>query len=109
MVSEIKGIFDTTLSRAKMIARTETVRAYAVGEFVGAKEAEKRGIKVRKYWMAVVDDRTCPICKRLNNKYTKDKSIPIDKEFIDTESNWRGYTQPVHPNCRCTIIYTSID
>jgi len=109
MVSEIKDIFDTTLTRAKAIARTETARAYAVGEFVGAKEAEKRGIKVRKYWMAVIDDRTSPLCIRLSKKYNRERAIPIDKEFIDIESNWRGYTNPAHSNCRSTVVYVSVD
>lgn len=40
-------------------------------------------------WLAALDERTCPICQRLNGKFfTRDD----------------GYKPPAHPNCRCTII-----
>ncbi len=103
MVREIKATFDTTLSRAKAIARTETARAYAFGNYAGAMEAKKKGYNVKKYWLAVIDNRTCPICRRLHTKYPKEKAIAVDKEFIDEK--WRGITHPVHPNCRCDVIY----
>jgi SPP1 gp7 family putative phage head morphogenesis protein len=103
MTREIRDLFDSTINRAKTIARTETARAYAVGNYTGAIEAKKRGYNVKKYWLAVIDDRTCPICRRLHNKYDKDNAINVEKEFIDEK--WRGISPVVHPNCRCDVIY----
>ena len=105
MINEIKNVFDTTIDRAKTIARTETARAYAMGEFVGAKQAKDRGFNSRKYWLTAQDDRVCPICVGLGNKYPRENAIDIDKEFISPDGNFRGLTNPSHPNCRCSVIY----
>ena len=88
-----------------MIARTETARAYNFGSYAAAK---KSPIKLRKYWSAVMDNRTCPICKRLNNKYNKDNTIPIDSKFVDKTSGFSGIGGNVHPNCRCEAIYIPV-
>jgi len=108
MVSEIKNIFDTTTERAKMIARTETARAYAMGEMVGANQAKARGINTKKYWLTAKDDRVCPTCVGLGNKYTQNKAIDIDKDFISPDGKFRGLTYPSHPHCRCTVVYTVV-
>ncbi|MCK9319476.1 phage minor head protein [Methanoculleus sp.] len=105
MVKEIKAIFDTTQARAQMIARTESARAYAVGNYVTAVEAKKRGYEVKKYLQIVSDDRTSPLCRRLGAKYTKDNAIAIEKEFIDPAGEVRQLTSPFHPNCRTDTIY----
>jgi SPP1 gp7 family putative phage head morphogenesis protein len=99
MVNEIRDLFDSTINRAKTIARTETARAYAVGNYTGAIEAKKRGYNIKKYWFAVLDDRTSPLCSRLSAKYDKDNAIDAEKEFIDPKGEWRGMTHPAHPNC----------
>ena len=105
MVSDIKNIFDTTETRAKAIARTETARAYSVGGFTAAKEAEAKGIAVRKYWLPVLDTRTSPLCRRLGRKYSRENAIKIDAFFIDDESGFRGLTNPAHVNCRSDVSY----
>ena len=105
MVKDIKDLFDTTLTRAKSIARTETARAYGLGELSAARQAVKDGLRVKKYWMSVIDNRTSPLCRRLNAKYSKDKAINVDDYFIDNESGWRGLTNPSHPNCRSSVVY----
>jgi SPP1 gp7 family putative phage head morphogenesis protein len=105
MVKEIKDIFNTTENRAKAIARTETTRAYNVGSYTGAKQAKERGINVKKYWLAVLDNRTSPLCIRLSRKYNKEKPINLDDSFIDVESGWRGLTPPSHVGCRSDVVY----
>lgn len=105
MVKEIKSIFGTTQARAQMIARTESARAYAVGNYVTAVEAKKRGYNVKKYLQIVNDDRTSPLCRRLGSKYLKDNAISIEKEFIDPLGEVRQLTSPFHPNCRTDTIY----
>lgn len=104
MVHEIKNIFDTTIERAKTIARTETARAYAMGSFIGAKQAKDRGFNIRKYWLTAEDDRVCETCIGLGNKYDREHAIDIDSEFISPDGKFIGLTHPSHPNCRCSII-----
>lgn len=109
MVKEIKAIFDTTQARAQMIARTESARAYSVGNYVTAVEAKKRGYEVKKYLEIVSDDRTSALCRRLGSKYTQDNAISIEKEFIDPAGEVRQLTSPFHPNCfdKNTLITTN--
>lgn len=102
IAKEVKEIFQSTKHRAEMIARTETSRAYNYGAYSAAKSS---GVELVKYYSAVHDDRTCPICKRLSNKYSKDNPIPIDKEFIDEVSGLRGLYPPLHPNSRSESIF----
>jgi SPP1 gp7 family putative phage head morphogenesis protein len=105
MIKEIRDIFDTTQARAKAIARTESARAYAIGNYTAAKQAQERGITIKKYWLAVLDDRTSPLCRRLSKKYSKDKAIGIDSYFIDDETGWRGLMNPSHVNCRSEAVF----
>ncbi|NCC99960.1 MAG: hypothetical protein EOL95_09725 [Bacteroidia bacterium] len=102
IAKDIKKIFETTKHRAEMIARTETARAYNFGAL---KAAESANVELLKYYSAVLDDRTSAICRRLSKKYSKDNAIPIDKEFIDKESGWRGLYPPAHVGCRSEAIY----
>jgi SPP1 gp7 family putative phage head morphogenesis protein len=105
MKGDIKKIFKTTETRARAIVRTETYRAYNMGRLEGAKASP---VKLKKYWSAVIDNRTCPICKRLNRKYSKSKSINLDRKFKDNTSGWSGLSPVVHPNCRCRAVYVPV-
>ena len=74
-------------NRARMIAQTETIRAHAEGQL---DELERMGVKhvgVQVEFSSAHDNRTCPICRKLDNKkYTLEKA--------------RGII-PVHVCCRC--------
>ena len=68
----------------EMIARTETLRAHNQGRMkfyntVGVTKVE---------WMAVGDERMCPVCQELDGKI-----YPIDKVP----------NIPAHPHCRCYV------
>lgn len=102
IAKDIKEIFQSTKHRAEMIARTETSRAYNYGSYSAAKSS---GTQMVKYYSAIHDDRTCPICRRLSKKYSRDKLIPIDKDFIDEVTGVRGLFPPLHPNSRSEAIY----
>ena len=104
IAKDIQKIFKTTKARAEMIARTETARAYNTGAFEAAKAS---GVKMVKYYSAVLDDRTSDLCKRLANKYSKDNPIDIDAYFIDKQTSVRSLYPPndTHPNCRSEAIY----
>ena len=75
--------------RAKLIARTESLRAYNVGTFnrykaAGVTEAE---------WMTVRDNLVCKICQTLHGKAAK-----LSEGWV---LNGKTYFPPAHPNCRC--------
>ena len=82
-------------SRAKLIATTETTRAYAEGEIVGARTLEKEGwFGYVKEWQTAMDDRVCPICEPL-------QGVTVQT----TKGEFAGGLQgpPAHPGCRCWI------
>jgi SPP1 gp7 family putative phage head morphogenesis protein len=102
IVDDIKNIFDSTINRAKTIARTESYRAYNVGQLEAAKLSP---IKLKKYYYAVIDNRTSPICRRLSKKYDREHAININQKFYDSVTGESWLTPPVHPNCRSRVIY----
>ena len=102
MTKNVRDIFDSTMERAQMISRTETARAFGMGQYAAA---VKSPIKMVKYWLAVHDNRTSKICQRLSNKYSRENAIPIDRKFTDTTSGFIGLTNPAHINCRSEVIY----
>jgi SPP1 gp7 family putative phage head morphogenesis protein len=78
-------VFSKAQYRMEMIARTEVLRAHNMGRM---KFHERVGVQ-RLEWMAMNDERTCPVCGPLDGK-----TFLIDK-FPQ---------QPAHPHCRCTNL-----
>jgi len=78
-------VFSKAQYRMEMIARTEVLRAHNMGRL---KFHERVGVQ-RLEWLAMDDERMCPVCGGLDGK-----TYPIDK-FPQ---------QPAHPHCRCTNI-----
>ena len=109
VTKEVKGIFKTTKARAESIVKTETSRAYNIGSFTAAQEAQKEGYKIRKYYAAVIDNRTSPLCRRLTRKYTRDNAININQKFKDDMTGESWLFPPTHTNCRSEAIYILID
>jgi len=89
---EVNQAFDVGNNRAEMIARTETNRAANVGRLQGF---QKAGVKGKKVFSAHIDDRTSPICKRLDGQ-----KVDINEPFKDPNGEWEGMNPPVHVNCR---------
>lgn len=87
--------------RAQMIARTELSFAYNHGEWIASKQAVKDGMlkpTTKKKWVSARDDRVCSYCEAMD-----DITINMDDEF-------QGYKKsvpcpPMHPHCRCVLIY----
>lgn len=72
-------------TRALLIARTETMRAYREGQRA---QWLAMGDLVKGWtWASVRDDRTCPACWAMHGS-----THPISEPFFG------------HPNCRCTMI-----
>jgi len=91
----VDKVIDKGENRAEMIARTETIRASNQGRLAGYKQA---GIKGKKVWVAKMDAKTCSICKELNNR---EAGLDENFEFKGGEV----FLPPLHPRCRCRIIF----
>lgn len=83
-VARIQKVMDIPDWRAQTIARTETTWAFNKANLAAFREADVQ--KVR--WLAVMDNRTCPICRGYNGKIFNLSDVPPNP----------------HPNCRCTTL-----
>lgn len=95
MLTDVVG----DVSRAEMIARTETLRASNEGQSQLWDQATEQGLLTgdeQKEWIVTPDDRLCPYCEPMDGI-----NVGLNDEF-DTEL---GSVQepPLHPNCRCTV------
>ena len=97
LTKRVNKVFDKGENRAEMIARTETNRADNQGKLLAMKGS---GLEYEKRWLTHKDDRTSPICSRLNGQ-----TVPIDSNFKDSVSGWEGQSPPSHVNCRSTIVF----
>lgn len=78
-------------TRATVIARTETTRAYSLGSLAAF---EVSGQVDRVEWLTTQDEKTCPICE------------PLDGQIVAMGKPFDGgvYFPPAHPSCRCAIL-----
>ena len=83
------------ITRARVIARTETISAHAEGMLNTFEEMKVEGVKVLAEFATARDDKVCPECEELEGQ-----------EYTIQEA--RGLI-PVHPNCRCTYIPVVVD
>lgn len=90
-------------SRAYTIAQTEMAAAYNWGAQEGTRLAVEQGLLEisTKTWITARDERTCPVCGRLDGM-----TIPINEKFKHPE---QGYEYEIdghaHPLCRCAVAY----
>ena len=71
--------------RMETIARSEVIRAHNMGSL---KFKQRVGVQ-KLEWLAVGDERMCPVCGVLDGKVYMIDKFP---------------QQPAHPNCRCTHV-----
>jgi len=79
--------------RAKIIAVTETTRAYAEGNRAAWRVS---GVIERMRWQTSVDEMVCPVCR------------PLSGQIVEvTADGWQGESgvvfPPAHPRCRCWV------
>ena len=79
-----------TNTRAKVIARTEVIRAHAEGQLDAYELLGVQEVGVRAEWSTAGDDLVCPMCGPLEG-------------VVMTIKEARGLL-PRHPNCRCMWI-----
>lgn len=78
------------IKRARVIARTEVIRAHAQATLNTYKEAGVEGVKVQVEFTTAQDNAVCPRCQELEGKvYTIEEAEGVI---------------PVHPNCRCAWL-----
>lgn len=81
-----RGAFRKVETRATVIARTETIRAFSQGT---QWQFQAHGIRLVA-WMTAKDDRVCRWCGPLD-----DQTFPLNR--------LPGGGPPVHPQCRCYL------
>lgn len=97
LTKRVDKVFDSGENRAEMIARTETNRADNNGKLLAMKGS---GLEMQKKWITHEDDRTSPICHRLDGQ-----TIGLNEDFKDFSTGWEGQSPPSHVNCRSTIVF----
>ena len=95
-------------ARGYLIARTELAFAYNKGEYLGIKQAQQKGIlgQMEKVWCTADDERVCNTCGPMDGK-----RIPLD-DLFDYETKLADFTRitpPLHPNCRCGLLYEEVE
>lgn len=78
------------IARARLLARTEVMRAHSQATVASYREAAAEGVRVMAEFSTSGDDRVCEICEGLEGReYTLDQAEGL---------------LPVHPNCRCVLL-----
>ncbi len=80
--------------RARLIARTETMKVLNIGQRSALRQARSRNLLPEdglKVWILANDEKLCPVCSPFENE-----TIGIDEEFEQGDP-------PLHPACRCTF------
>jgi len=107
LTKEIRTIENT---RATVLARTETIFSYSE---MSVTRYEQAGVETVQHgeWIATDDDRTCPICERLDGR-----EIPIgdvrdatftfepDDDQPDHLAGEYRMMPPAHPSGRCALL-----
>lgn len=97
VIESIKGVFDVAETRVAAIVRTELNRSANQGSLQSMKNS---GIVKTKTWLAALDDRTSPLCRRLDKK-----TVGINENFKDSPTDGSWDAPPSHVNCRSTLLY----
>ena len=112
MAERVKSVFDVSEVRAKAIARTEASRVEGNGALQAAKDLQTDKIRLKKYILWTLDNRTSDLSKALHRKYgDESKAIPLEKNF-ELKFGKQSISQPTvpfHVNERCVTIQFIVD
>ena len=91
--------------RAEMIAHTELAFAYNRGAHESIRQAMSNSLMGRceKVWTTAGTNRVCGRCMDLSGTV-----VGFEDKFFNS-SVTDGQTPPLHPRCRCVIVYREID
>lgn len=105
IAKRIRKVFDSSVYRSMVIARTEThrVRERAVQE--SAMNAHRQGIKMEKTWRNMGDERVRET-KKADHVEMEGQTVPVDKPFV-TSQGYQGMSPgsfmvaEMDIQCRC--------
>jgi SPP1 gp7 family putative phage head morphogenesis protein len=99
LVKRLEQLPDFSRTRARLVARTETTRAWNGAQRRALTDFQRRsGRRVRKSWLSARDARV------------RDEHAAIDgEEKAVDEAFSNGLQQPGEPNCRCTLTYRVLE
>jgi hypothetical protein len=102
-IGDVMNLLPFDEERARMIAVTETTRAYSKGQQMGSDQLAKEfpDVKVINHWFTNNDDRVCEVCGPLEGV-----EVDAGETFYDPEGDNDGFP-PAHVNCRCWTDYTT--
>ena len=81
-------------ARARMIATTEVTRAYSQAATITQEQMAAQGVQTTTQWVTWRDDRVCPICGPLHNRFDYQAEFP--------------YGPPAHVSCRCWLAVVRV-
>ena len=92
-VAQLEKVTATSFGprRAKLIAVTETTRAYSAATAETQRDLNRVGVQMERIWHTANDEKVCPVCGPFNNK----SEVEWSREFPDGP--------PAHPGCRCGV------
>lgn len=106
-----KEVEQLNISRARVLARTETINNYSIGTLDRYQRAGVGMVRVDAEWSTAGDRRVCPICETLEGRVmTIDEARNGNFEFEPAEgqpASLAGTYQirpPAHPSCRCALL-----
>jgi len=96
-------------TRADLIVRTETIRAWNYASELGWKQS---GVVEKKQRYTALDERVCEFCWPMNWKIVGINEKYFNKWTVMIWADWHelklDYSDtpypPLHPNCRCVIV-----
>ncbi len=95
-------------ARARTVARTETIRAAGMGREALWAQAVEQGLldptATRRQWLITPDDRLCPVCEAIPEM--NPDGVRLNEPFRSAEG-WVNQ-EPAHPNCRCSVVLSTI-
>lgn len=100
MSKRIQERLEVSANRAVMIARTETTGVMGDSRLQAMQELDKRGVKIKKVWLATSDSRTRDSHSRLNGEI-QDLDKPFSNGLMFPGDQTGAAAEVV--NCRCTM------
>lgn len=95
-VDDVAKLLEPTFgpARARMIATTEVTRAYSQAATITQEQLAGQGVQTVTQWVTWRDDRVCPICAPLHNRFDYQAEFP--------------YGPPAHVSCRCWLAVVRV-
>jgi len=99
----LKKVFDGNTYNALRVARTEGNRLLNAGAYLNSEEYKEAGVKIRRQWVATVDERTRESHQHPDGAFEDDDGyFWIGGEKAHYPGDFSDPAETIH--CRCTVI-----